>query len=43
MARCGKCGALKLTERPCPKCGAVGNANEEPQWRGTPKEERIDG
>jgi ribosomal protein L32 len=26
MAKCAKCGGLKLAERPCPKCGASTNA-----------------
>ena len=25
MATCKRCGAGKLTERPCPKCGSVNN------------------
>lgn len=28
MAVCAKCGAGKLSERPCPKCGSVDNARE---------------
>lgn len=25
MAKCAKCGGPKLTEKPCPKCGARAN------------------
>lgn len=33
MAICARCGRGKLTERPCPRCGTVGNEEDVPRFR----------